>query len=79
MYIHFCNYRYRLIDDQWIKEPTSYRGQWGITKDNFGRLYVNNNSTQIQGDHVLPNTAIRNHYYKPKYLFPYCFPTQLML
>ncbi len=59
------NFRYRLLDGEWIKEPTSYRGQWGITKDNFGRLYVNNNSTQIQGDHVLPNTVIRNQYYKP--------------
>ncbi|SOE23177.1 Cytochrome C oxidase, cbb3-type, subunit III [Spirosomataceae bacterium TFI 002] len=61
------HFRYRLVGKKWLKEPTSYRGQWGITKDNFGRLYVNNNSTQIQGDHVLPNTVIRNQYYKPRY------------
>ncbi|MFT5886974.1 MAG: mono/diheme cytochrome c family protein [Arcticibacterium sp.] len=60
------NFRYRLLDGEWIKEPSSYRGQWGISKDNFGRLYVNNNSTQIQGDYVLPNTLIRNPYYKPR-------------
>ncbi|MGR3811809.1 DUF7133 domain-containing protein [Jiulongibacter sp. NS-SX5] len=59
------NFRYRLKDGEWLKEPSSYRGQWGITKDNFGRLYVNNNSTQLQGDHVLPNTLIRNEYFKP--------------
>ncbi len=60
------HFRYRLLNGKWIKEPSSYRGQWGITKDNFGRLYVNNNSTQIQGDHVLPNAVIRNQYYKPR-------------
>jgi mono/diheme cytochrome c family protein len=59
------NFRYQLKNGKWLKEPTSYRGQWGITKDNFGRLYYNNNSTQLQGDYVLPNKAIRNKYFKP--------------
>ncbi|AXE16657.1 dehydrogenase [Runella rosea] len=59
------NFRYQFKNGKWIKEPTSYRGQWGITKDNFGRLYYNNNSTQLQGDYVLPNKAIRNRYFKP--------------
>lgn len=59
------NFRYQLKNGKWLKEPTSYRGQWGITKDNFGRLYYNNNSTQLQGDYVLPNRAIRNKYFKP--------------
>ncbi len=59
------NFRYQLKNGKWVKEPTSHRGQWGITKDNFGRLYFNNNSTQLQGDFVLPNRAIRNKYFKP--------------
>lgn len=59
------NFRYQLKNGKWIKEPTSYRGQWGITKDNFGRLYYNNNNTQLQGDYVLPNKAIRNKFFKP--------------
>jgi hypothetical protein len=62
-----ANFRYRLLDGECIKEPISYRGQWGITKDSFGGLYVNNNSTQIQGDHVLPNSVKRNPYDKPRY------------
>ncbi len=61
------NYRYRLLNGKWLKEPTSYRGQWGISHDNFGRLYTNNNSVQLQGDHVLPNSVIKNPFYKPKY------------
>lgn len=60
------NFRYRLINDKWHKEPTSLRGQWGITKDNFGRLYFNNNSTQLQGDIVLPNRIIDNKYFRPR-------------
>lgn len=59
------NFRYQLKNGKWLKEPTSYRGQWGITKDNFGRLYYNNNSTQLQADFVLPNKVIRNRYFKP--------------
>ncbi|MCP9767975.1 dehydrogenase [Lacihabitans sp. LS3-19] len=59
------NFRYRLKNGKWLKEPTSERGQWGITKDNFGRLYFNNNSTNLQADFVLPNKTIKNRYYKP--------------
>jgi len=60
------NFRYQKREGKWIKEPTSYRGQWGITKDNFGRLYYNNNGQQLLGDYVLPNRLIRNKFYTPK-------------
>ncbi|MCG2462429.1 c-type cytochrome [Flavobacteriaceae bacterium F89] len=60
------NFRYRLKDGEWLKEPTSFRGQWGISHDNFGRLYFNTNSRQLLGDYILPNRLIRNHYYIPK-------------
>ncbi len=59
------NFRYQIKNGKWVKEPTSFRGQWGITKDNFGRLYYNNNSTQLIGDYILPNVSIKNPYYKP--------------
>lgn len=59
-------FRYQLKDGKWLKEPTSFRGQFGITKDNFGRLYYNYNDIQIAGDYVLPNTFIGNPYLKPK-------------
>ncbi len=59
------NFRYQLKHGKWIKEPTSSRGQWGITKDNFGRLYFNNNSTTLKGDYLLPNTVIKNRYFRP--------------
>lgn len=61
------NFRYQQRHGKWIKEPTSFRGQWGIAKDNFGRVYYNNNSTQLIGDYVLPNASIKNKYIQPKY------------
>jgi len=60
------NFRYRRKNGIWIKEPTTYRGQWGIAHDNFGRLYYNNNSQQLLGDHVLPNRFIQNQNFTPK-------------
>lgn len=59
------NFRYRRINGVWEKEPTTFRGQWGISKDNFGRLYYNDNSRQLQGDHILPNRLIRNKHFTP--------------
>jgi mono/diheme cytochrome c family protein/glucose/arabinose dehydrogenase len=61
-----ANFRYRRIKGVWHKEPTTFRGQWGISHDNFGRLYYNDNSRILLGDYVLPNTLINNKYYTPK-------------
>ena len=65
IYNAYSTSRYQLRDGKWIKEPTSFRGQFGITKDNFGRLYYNYNELQLAGDYVLPNTVINNPYMKP--------------
>ena len=60
------NFRYRRKAGKWEKEPTTFRGQWGITHDNFGRLYYNDNSRILLGDYALPNTFINNKYFTPK-------------
>lgn len=60
------NFRYQLKDGVWNKEPTTQRGQWGMTHDNFGRLFYNNNSRQLMGDFILPNRLVRNKYFVPK-------------
>ncbi|MCL5130323.1 c-type cytochrome [Algibacter sp. L4_22] len=57
-------FRYQRKKGEWLKEKTAFRGQWGITKDNFGRLYYNTNSVQLIGDYVLPNTTNKNLNYK---------------
>lgn len=58
------SFRYQKKHDKWLKERTTFRGQWGISKDNFGRLYYNTNSTQLLGDYVLPSTGANNPFYK---------------
>lgn len=60
------NFRYQLRDGKWLKEPTPFRGQWGISRDDYGRLYYNSNEIQLSGDYVLPNSLIANPYFKPK-------------
>lgn len=58
--------RYRRIDGTWVKQSTDFRGQWGIAKDDWGRLYYNNNSTLLQGDKFTPNFFRSNTGYRPK-------------
>ncbi|MHC4994244.1 MAG: DUF7133 domain-containing protein, partial [Planctomycetota bacterium] len=53
-------YRYRLIDGVWVKEETEFRGQWGISHDNHGRLYYNYNWDQLRADLAPPSYLMRN-------------------
>jgi glucose/arabinose dehydrogenase len=52
--------RYREIDGEWVKELTTYRGQWGLSQDDYGRLYYNENWFGMKADQLLPNTLMRN-------------------
>ncbi len=47
--------RVRRINGKWVLEDTIFRGQWGIAKDNYGRLFHNHNSAFLFGDNVAPN------------------------
>ena len=44
--------RFRNLTGQWEREPTSERGQWGISQDNFGRLFFDSNQDQLRADFV---------------------------
>ena len=52
--------RYRYRNQQWEKSYIFPRGQWGISYDEMGRLYFNNNSNQFQGDYFLPGILDQN-------------------
>jgi mono/diheme cytochrome c family protein len=56
--------RYRLKDGEWLRESTSFRGQWGISNDVNGRLYYNTNSIAILTDRTMPNQLLQNSYQK---------------
>ncbi|MGJ8655357.1 MAG: DUF7133 domain-containing protein [Akkermansiaceae bacterium] len=60
-------YRYRRVNGKWLKQKTAFRGQWGITQDNAGRLFFNTNSNYVIGDQMRPNLYRQNPNYIPKH------------
>ena len=52
--------RYKKKGNKWIIEKTHFRGQWGISQDNYGRLYYNNNTTNLIGDYFNPGLGTNN-------------------
>jgi mono/diheme cytochrome c family protein/glucose/arabinose dehydrogenase len=58
---HTWRYRWNASGtNTWIKEPTAFRGQWGLSQDNYGRLYHNSNSDQLRADLVDGRYLTRN-------------------
>ena len=52
--------RYRKQGEKWLIERTHFRGQWGITQDDQGRLYYNTNSENLLGDFFSPGLGAEN-------------------
>lgn len=52
--------RYRKNGDTWLIETTHFRGQWGISQDNYGRLFYNTNSDNLLGDYFAPGLGATN-------------------
>lgn len=57
--------RYRLEDGQFVRDSTEFRGQWGISHDDEGRLFYNYNWSQLHADLVPPNYLSRNKNHTP--------------
>lgn len=53
VYALYHPYRYRRVAGKWTREPTPQRVQWGLSQDDFGRLFYTSNSDQLRGD-VIP-------------------------
>ncbi len=60
--------RYQYRDGKWQIEASASKGQWGITNDDQGRLFYNDNSNPIYGDFVQPNQVNANPYFASKKL-----------
>lgn len=58
-------HRYRRSGNDWIRETTEERGQWGISQDDRGRLFYNYNHSQLHSDLVPPNSLTRNKNHDP--------------
>lgn len=52
--------RYRLQNGSWKRDSTEFRGQWGISHDDYGRLFYNYNWSQLHADLVPANYLTRN-------------------
>ncbi|WP_339899812.1 PVC-type heme-binding CxxCH protein [uncultured Gilvimarinus sp.] len=49
-----------------VRGDTDYRGQWGISQDDFGRLYHNGNSSPIHGEYLRPGSLLKNPGFWPE-------------
>ena len=45
---------------------TENRGQWGLSMDDYGRLYHNGNSSCATGELLMPNQSLHNSKYQPR-------------
>ncbi len=62
-WIYSANHRERFHysgHGEWQRDRTVGRGQWGITQDDGGRLYYNNNSLPLQADLIPADYIARN-------------------
>jgi len=64
-WIYSANYttRFRHTDDGWRREPTVFRGQWGLSQDDFGRPVYDSNSDQLRIDLIPAEYLLRNRNY----------------
>ncbi|MDP4679509.1 MAG: dehydrogenase [Cyclobacteriaceae bacterium] len=58
-------FRYKQIDGEWKKDATEFRGQWGMSHDDEGRLIYNYNWSQLHADLVPPNYLSENPNHSP--------------
>ncbi|WP_041522723.1 PVC-type heme-binding CxxCH protein [Gilvimarinus agarilyticus] len=49
-----------------VRAETDYRGQWGLSMDDYGRLYHNGNSSPIHGEYLRPGSLRKNPGYWPE-------------
>lgn len=54
------SWRYKRENGRWLKEKTHFRGQWGLSNDDYGRLYYNHNSANVLGDYFFPSLGANN-------------------
>lgn len=56
--------RFRYADGEFKRENTNFRGQWGISQDDYGRIVYNSNSDQLRMDLVPSQYLARNPFYR---------------
>ncbi len=58
--------KFRWRDGAWERGVTSFRGQWGLSQDDWGHLFHNSNSDHLRADIVPAHYLGRNpHFFRP--------------
>ncbi|MGH8248595.1 MAG: DUF7133 domain-containing protein, partial [Gammaproteobacteria bacterium] len=52
IYSLYHPWRYRFLGGKWQREPMPQRVQWGLSQDDFGRLFYTSNADHLRGDLV---------------------------
>ena len=52
--------RYRRTGGRWVEDSTLAVGQFGLTMDDYGRMYRNSNSSPVYFDYIQPHYYARN-------------------
>ncbi len=65
-WIYNANYdkRFRFAEGKWISDPIAEMGQYGISQDNYGRLFHNNNSDALRASLTPPFYVDRNSHFQ---------------
>ncbi len=64
MYSTSYDKRLRWQDGRWITDTVPVLGQWGITHDDYGRLFHNSNSDYLRGSIFPPIYGDRNSHFR---------------
>ncbi len=60
MYSADASVRHRFRDGKLLEDPTNSRGQWGMTQDDFGRLFYNYENRPLHADLFPSAYTLRN-------------------
>ena len=60
LYVGAYTARFKFKDGRWVRGLSNFRGQWGLSQDDFGHLYHNSNSDQMRAD-VIPSSYLNRN------------------
>ena len=60
LYVGAYTARFKFKDGRWVRGLSNFRGQWGLSQDDFGHLYHNSNSDALRAD-VIPSSYLNRN------------------
>ncbi len=60
LYVGAYTARFKFKDGRWVRGLSNFRGQWGLSQDDYGHLFHNSNSDQMRAD-VIPSSYLNRN------------------